>query len=252
MAAIELINITKKYRLYTRPLDRLKEAFHPLRKRYYHDFMALDRINLTIDAGEKVGIIGRNGSGKSTLMKIIAGSAFPTEGDVKINGALSALLQLGAGFNSYYSGISNIFFYGMILGFSKMEMQERLDEIIEFSELDDFIHQPVRTYSSGMKSRLAFSIAANIDPDILILDEVLSVGDEFFKQKCYIKLNELWESGKTILFVSHSLRSVNTLCDRVVWLERGRIIDDGCPRDIIKQYRKLKKQSSPLLKNLKK
>ena len=200
---IKIENLSKVYKLYNSPVDRLKESLHPLRKQYHHDFYALNNVSFEIKKSESVGIIGKNGSGKSTLLKILTGVLTPTSGTVKVNGKVSALLELGAGFNPELSGIENVYFNGMLMGYTREDMAERLDEILSFADIGNFVHQPVKTYSSGMFVRLAFAVAINVDPDILIVDEALAVGDIKFQRKCFLKIEELRKSNKSILFVSH-------------------------------------------------
>lgn len=240
MEVIKLKNISKVFKLYNSSFDRIKEMLNPFGRKYHRAFYALKDINLEISKGEKVGIIGRNGSGKSTLLRIISGITIPNTGKVVVKGNLSTLLELGAGFNPYYTGYENIYFYGLVLGFSKKDMKKKLPSILEFAELGDYINQPLRTYSRGMKSKLAFSVAINIDPDILILDEVFAVGDEFFRQKSLSKLEELWEKGKTIIMVSHNLNNVQTYSERVIWIHEGVVMADGDPKSVISEYKKLK------------
>lgn len=218
---IQTKNITKKYNLYAHPQDRFREAVGLTRKSLHDDFYALNGISFDVEMGETVGIIGTNGSGKSTLLKIITGVLKPTSGTVNVNGRISALLELGAGFNQEYTGIENIYLNGRMMGYCKKEMEERVPGIIEFAEIGEFIHQPVKTYSSGMFARLAFAVAINVEPDILIVDEALSVGDLFFQNKCFRKFEELREKGITILFVSHDISSVRQMCSRVLWIEKG-------------------------------
>ena len=236
--AVSLKNVSKYYKLYKGPKDRLKEALSPFGKIYHQKFYATNSINLEIKKGEILGIVGKNGSGKSTLLKLITSVLMPDEGSIQIKGKISALLELGSGFNPEFSGYQNIFFYGTILGFSKKEMNEKLEDIIEFADIGEFMDQPLKTYSSGMKSRLAFSVAVHIDPEILILDEVLSVGDIHFKRKSYAKMQEFFESGKTIIYVSHSSGEVNRLCTRAIMLHDGEILIDGEPKEVTKYYEK--------------
>ena len=235
---ISLRNVSMYYKLYNSPKDRLKEALSPTRKKYHKEFYATNDINLEIKKGEIVGIVGKNGSGKSTLLKLITGILTPSTGNIIVNGDISALLELGSGFNPQFTGIENIYFYGTVLGFSKKQMDEKLDEIIAFADIGEFISQPIKTYSSGMKSRLGFAVAIHIEPEILILDEVLSVGDVLFKRKSYAKMQEFFESGKTIIYVSHNTNEVNRLCTRAVFLLDGEIIMDGDPKTITKYYEK--------------
>lgn len=218
---IEIKNLKKLYKLYNNPKDRVFEAFHIGRKKRYTEFLALDNISFDVKKGETVGIIGKNGAGKSTLLKIITRVLNPTEGDIKIRGKVSALLELGAGFNQEYTGIENIYLNGRMMGYTKEEMNQRIKKIIEFADIGDFIVQPVKTYSSGMFARLAFAVAINVEPDILIVDEALSVGDIFFQNKCFKKFDELKKKGVTILFVSHDIESVRQMCSRVLWLDGG-------------------------------
>lgn len=218
---IQIKNITKKYNLYAKPQDRFFEAVGLSRKSLHRDFYALNDITFDVKKGETVGIIGTNGSGKSTLLKIITGVLSPTKGTSHVLGKVSALLELGAGFNQEYTGLENIYLNGRMMGYSKKEMEERVDAIIEFAEIGEFIHQPVKTYSSGMFARLAFAVAINVEPDILIVDEALSVGDLFFQNKCFRKFEELKKKNVTILFVSHDISSVRQMCSRVLWIEKG-------------------------------
>ena len=218
--AIKVENVTKIYKLYDKPSDRLKESLGLTHKKCYVEHYALDQVNIEVRRGETVGIIGTNGSGKSTILKIITGVLNPTSGNIVINGRISALLELGAGFNMEYTGMENIYLNGTMIGFSKEEIDAKLQDILEFADIGDFINQPVKTYSSGMFVRLAFAVAINIEPEILIVDEALSVGDVFFQAKCYRKFEEFKEQGKTILFVSHDLSSISKYCDRLVLLNK--------------------------------
>ena len=227
------------YKLYDKPSDRLKEALGLTRKKLYKEHYALRDVNFDIQEGECVGIIGTTGSGKSTILKIITGVLTPTQGEVKVDGRISALLELGAGFNMEYSGLENVYLNGTMIGFSKEEIDARLDDILEFADIGDFIHQPVKTYSSGMFVRLAFAVAINIDPEILVVDEALSVGDVFFQAKCYHKFEEFKKQGKTILFVSHDLSSVSKYCDRVILLNQGVKLDEGSPKQMVDLYKQL-------------
>ena len=227
------------YKLYDKPSDRLKEALGLTKKKLYKEHYALRDVNFDIQEGECVGIIGTNGSGKSTILKIITGVLTPTQGEVKVDGRISALLELGAGFNMEYSGLENVYLNGTMTGFSKEEIDARLDDILEFADIGDFIHQPVKTYSSGMFVRLAFAVAINIDPEILVVDEALSVGDVFFQAKCYHKFEEFKKQGKTILLVSHDLSSVSKYCDRVILLNKGVKLDEGSPKQMVDLYKQL-------------
>ena len=236
---ITVNNLSKVYQLYNHNIDRLKEIVHPARKKYHQDFYALKNISFEVTQGEIVGIVGKNGSGKSTLLKIITGVTTPTFGSYEINGKISALIELGAGFNPEYTGIENIYLNGTILGYSKKMIDLKLDEILSFADIGDYVYQPVKTYSSGMLVRLAFSVAITVDPDILIVDEALSVGDALFQRKCYEKINSFIDNGKTVLFVSHSLNIVTQLCNRAVLLDAGEIILDAKPKLVHSYYTKL-------------
>ena len=237
--AIKVENLSKLYKLYDKPSDRFKEALGLSRKTRYKEHYALRNVNMEVYKGETVGIIGTNGSGKSTILKIITGVLNPTEGKVTINGRISALLELGAGFNMEYTGIENVYLNGTMIGFSKEEIDAKLDSILEFADIGDFVNQPVKTYSSGMFVRLAFAVAINIDPEILIVDEALSVGDVFFQAKCYHKFEEFKKIGKTILFVSHDLSSVSKYCDRVILLNQGVKKAEGSPKEMVDLYKKI-------------
>lgn len=233
--AIKANNISKSYTLYNNQTDRLKDALMIGRKKVGKSFYALKDITFEVQKGESVGIIGKNGSGKSTLLKILTGVLTKSSGEFNVNGKVSALLELGAGFNPEYTGIENIYLSGTIMGYGKTEIEEKLEEIISFADIGDFIYQPVKNYSSGMFVRLAFSVAINVDPDILIVDEALSVGDIRFQQKCLRKIEQL-KSEKTIIFVSHDLLTLNKFCDRLIWINEGRLVDQGDPIEISKQY----------------
>lgn len=249
--AIRVNNVSKVYPLYQRNKDRLLEAIHPLRKKYHEDFYALKDISFEIAKGETVGIIGQNGSGKSTLLKIITGVLTPTSGSVEVNGRVSSLLELGTGFNPEMSGIENVFFYGTINGISRQEMERKLDEILSFADIGEFVHQPVKTYSSGMFVRLAFACAIHVDPDILIVDEALSVGDMFFQAKCMIRMRRIIDSGATILFVSHDHATIQSLCHRGMLLEKGQIKMIGSAQEVSQEYfKKLHLQTNSYLKEI--
>ncbi|MCK5057974.1 MAG: ABC transporter ATP-binding protein [Candidatus Aminicenantes bacterium] len=237
--AIKIKNLSKVYKLYDRNIDRLKEAVNPFKKKYYRPFYALKNINLTVKKGEILGVIGRNGAGKSTLLKIITGVLTPTNGSCIVRGKISPLLGMAAGFNPELTGLENIYMNGTIKGFSKKEMDSRLDEILSFAEIGEYINQPVKTYSSGMNARLGFAVAINIDPEILIIDEVLSVGDELFRRKCYAKMEELFNAGCTVLYVSHNVNSVHEICSRAILLEKGGSILEGPPKMVTMCYQKL-------------
>lgn len=244
--AIEARQITKMYKLYSRSLDRMREALGLSRKKLYKEHYALNGVDLSIRRGETVGIIGTNGSGKSTILKIITGVLNPTQGELKVNGRISALLELGAGFNMEYNGIENIYLNGTMMGFSQKEITEKLDEILEFADIGEYVYQPCKTYSSGMFVRLAFAVAINIEPEILIVDEALSVGDVFFQAKCYHKFDEFKRMGKTILFVSHDLSSIAKYCDRVVLLNKGIKLGEGKPKEMIDAYKQVLVGQYPL------
>ena len=222
--AISVQGVSKIYKLYDKPIDRLKEAVSLTHKSYHCDFFALSDISFEVKKGETVGIIGTNGSGKSTILKIITGVLSPTTGTAEVSGNISALLELGAGFNSEYTGLENIYMNGTMMGFSRQEMERRMDDILRFADIGDFVNQPVKTYSSGMFVRLAFALAINVDPEILIVDEALSVGDVFFQAKCYRRMEEMMKNGTTILMVSHDMGSIIKYCDKVVLLNRGHFV----------------------------
>lgn len=236
--AIKVENVTKIYKLYDKPMDRLKESLGLSKKVQCREHYALNDVSFDVKRGETVGIIGTNGSGKSTILKIITGVLNPTAGNVMVNGRISALLELGAGFNQEFTGIENVYLNGTMNGFTTEEIDARLDSILQFADIGDFVKQPVKTYSSGMFVRLAFAVAINIDPEILIVDEALSVGDVFFQSKCYHKFEEFKKMGKTILIVSHDLSSIAKYCDKVIFLNQGVKMDEGDPKYIIDQYKK--------------
>ncbi len=234
--AIAVDNVTKTYRLYNNSFDRLKESLNPFGKKYHQDFFALKNVDFKIKKGKTVGIVGRNGSGKSTLLKIIAGVLTPTSGSVTVDGNISALLELGAGFNPELTGIENIYFNGTLMGYLREEIDAKVSDILSFADIGDFIYQPVKTYSSGMFVRLAFSVSINVDPDILIVDEALSVGDAYFQQKCMNRLRNFKDAGGAIVLVSHDLNAVKYLCDESILLDHGQILEDGSPELIINKY----------------
>lgn len=244
-AAIRVEHLTKRYKLYDRPSDRLKESLGLTRKKCYREHYALRDVNFTVRKGETIGIIGTNGAGKSTILKVITGVLTPTEGTVTVDGRISALLELGAGFNMEYTGIENIYLNGTMIGFSEEEIDAKLQDILDFADIGDFVYQPVKMYSSGMFVRLAFAVAINIDPEILIVDEALSVGDVFFQAKCYRKFEEFKKEGKTILFVSHDLGSISKYCDRVVLLDHGRKLDEGSPKAMVDLYKRVLVHQGP-------
>jgi len=233
--AVSLHGIEKRYQLYRSSLERCKEALHPFRKRYAEEFAALKGIDLEIPRGETWGIIGLNGSGKSTLLKIICGVIQPSAGRVQVNGRISALLELGSGFNPEYTGRENLFFAGVLAGFSRAEMEARFPEIAAFAEIGEFMDQPVKNYSSGMLMRLAFAVSVHIEPDILVIDEALAVGDARFQHKCIKKIKE-FQNRSTIILVTHDLNAVLTLCDRVAWLHQGELLEVGPPKEITDRY----------------
>ena len=218
---IRVDHLSKMYKLYDKKSDRLREAMSIRKKQYYRPFYALHDVSFEVDRGETVGIIGTNGSGKSTLLKILTGVVAPNGGSFEIKGRISALLELGTGFNMEYTGLQNIDLHGTMMGFSKEEMASRKEQIIQFADIGDYIHQPVKNYSSGMFARLAFAVAISIEPEILIVDEALSVGDVFFQNKCFRKFDDLREKGTSILFVSHDTAAVRKMCSRVLWIEKG-------------------------------
>lgn len=234
--AIKIEHLSKVYKIFDKPTDRVKEALNPFRKRYSRDFYALNDVSLTIKKGETVGIIGKNGAGKSTILKIITGVLTPTSGSVQVNGRIASLLELGAGFNPEMTGIENIYMNGTIMGYSKEEMDDRLQDIIDFADIGEFIHQPVKMYSSGMFARLAFAVNVNVTPDILIVDEALSVGDVFFQNKCFKRMDALKKSGVTVLFVSHDMGSIRQLCDKCLWLENGGMRQYGNVEEVAAAY----------------
>ena len=234
--AIKIEHLSKVYKIFDKPTDRVKEALNPFRKRYSRDFYALNDISLTIKKGETVGIIGKNGAGKSTILKIITGVLTPTSGSVQVNGRIASLLELGAGFNPEMTGIENIYMNGTIMGYSKEEMDDRLQDIVDFADIGEFIHQPVKMYSSGMFARLAFAVNVNVTPDILIVDEALSVGDVFFQNKCFKRMDALKKSGVTVLFVSHDMGSIRQLCDKCLWLENGGMRQYGNVEEVAAAY----------------
>ena len=236
--AVVVDNVSMKFNLSKEKVDSLKDYVIKFLKKEikYNEFWALQNVDFEVKKGDRVGILGLNGAGKSTLLKVIAGVFKPTEGKVVRNGRLVPLLELGAGFDSQYTGRENIYLYGAVLGFSKKFLDEKLDEIIEFSELGKFIDVPVKNYSSGMKSRLGFSVATLVEPDILILDEVLSVGDAKFRKKSEAKIMSMFDKGVTVLFVSHSLDQVKRLCNKAILLEKGKIISHGSIEEVSKVY----------------
>ena len=236
--AITVKDLKKVYKLYDKPSDRFKEAFGLTRKKAKEHY-ALNGVDFEVKKGETVGIIGTNGSGKSTILKIITGVLSPTSGEVNVSGRISALLELGAGFNMEYNGIENVYLNGTMMGFSQKEIDAKLPEILKFADIGDYVYQPVKTYSSGMFVRLAFAVAINIEPEILIVDEALSVGDVFFQAKCYHKFEEFKKMGKTIVFVSHDLSSISKYCDRVYLLNQGNLLGEGSPKEMIDAFKRV-------------
>ncbi len=236
--AVEVNHVSMKYNMSTQKVDSLKEYFIKLLKKElkYKEFWALRDVNITVERGDRLGILGLNGAGKSTLLKIIAGVQKPTEGNVNVKGKIAPLLELGAGFEAEYTGIENIYLYGSVLGYHRDFINEKFNEIVEFSELGDFIKVPLKNYSSGMKSRLGFSIATIVEPDVLILDEVLSVGDAKFKKKCEAKIQSMFDKGVTVLFVSHSLPQVKKICNKAILLEKGQLIANGSIEEVSAIY----------------
>ena len=236
MPIIQGRKISKCFRIYRRPSDHLKELLTFGRRQYYEPFWAVKDVNVAVDRGCCLGIIGENGSGKSTLLRIIAGVVRPTSGDIVVRGRVSALLELGAGFNPLFTGRENIYLYASILGFSDAQTRERIPAIEKFAEIGDFVDRPVKTYSSGMFVRLAFAVAIHMDPDVLIVDEALSVGDIFFQQRCIRRIQQLKREGVTILFVSHDLETVRSLADRTIWMEHGLVHLEGKTDDVVAKY----------------
>ena len=228
--------ISKAYKLYDKPVDRLKESFSPFRKKYHKDFYALREVSFCVKKGETFGILGRNGAGKSTLLKILSGILTPTGGAVTTRGKVAALLELGAGFNPEMSGLDNVYVYGAISGYSKAEMDARVAEILAFADIGEFVHQPMKNYSSGMYVRLVFAAAINIEPDILIVDEALAVGDVKFQAKCFRRFKELIEKGTTIILVTHSTEQVVRHCDRALLIEAGEVLFQGEPKTAVNRY----------------
>lgn len=234
MYAIKINNICKTYRIYKKPFQRVIDLM--FNKKNYTEYKALKNINLEIEKGEAVGVLGKNGAGKSTLLKIITGVVKPTSGTIDIDGKISAILELNSGFDQELTGYENIYIKGAILGYSKEEIDNKIDEIIKFADIGKYINQPVRTYSSGMKSRLGFAIAVNVDPDILIVDEALSVGDDIFRTKCLAKMTDFVKNGKTIFFVSHSLFTIKSFCTKCAWIKDGELITYGKTGEVVAKY----------------
>lgn len=234
---IKIRDLSKEYKLYDRNfVDRFKDTFLPRRKERAKTFFALKNIDLNVKRGDILGVLGRNGAGKSTLLKVITGVTQASSGSLIVDGKIVALLELGGGFNPEYTGKENVYFSCSLMGLSKKEIDDIYDDIVRFAELEDFIDIPLKKYSSGMKARLGFATSININPDILILDEVLSVGDELFRRKCFMKMNEFFQNGKTIIYVSHSSSEIQQLCNRAIFMHKGEIILDGHPDLVIQQY----------------
>lgn len=233
---ISVKNLVKRYNIYDKPIDRLKESLSFSNKSYHREFIALNGLSFEVQKGDAVGILGKNGSGKSTLLKMITGVLTPTEGTIERNGKISAILELGTGFNQEYTGIENIYLNGTMMGYSREKMESRVQQIIEFADIGDFINQPVKIYSSGMFARLAFAVAINVDPDILIVDEALAVGDTRFQLKCIDKMKSLKEKGTTILFVSHATEQVKRFCNKAIWLKDGKVEAEGESSEIVDIY----------------
>lgn len=233
--AIRVTNLSKLYQIYKNPQDRLKQSIWR-KKRYYSEFKALNDVSFEVKKGETFGIVGKNGSGKSTLLQVICGTLAPTHGSVEVNGRVAALLELGAGFNPEFTGRENVYMNAAILGLSRKEIDERFDEIVAFANIGDFLDQPAKTYSSGMYVRLAFSVAMNVDPDILIVDEALAVGDAYFVHRCNLRFREMQKQGKTILLVTHDASAVKRMCQNTIWLNDGAVAMRGKPEEVVDHY----------------
>ena len=233
---IDIKDLRKEYKMFNHKKDRLLEAIFPMYKKH-KSFAAIDNMNLQVKKGEILGIIGKNGAGKSTLLKIITGVVVPNNGEVKVNGKISSLLELGAAFNPELTGYENIYQHGEVMGLTKEQIKEKEQEIIDFADIGEHLYQPVKTYSSGMFARLAFACAINVEPDVLIVDEVLSVGDMAFQEKSITKMKEIRKRGTTILFVSHSLEAIKHFCSRVIWMKDGKIVMDGNTQDVTEKYK---------------
>ena len=242
--AIKVDNVSILFNLNSEKVDNIKEYFIKLvtRKLNYAEFWALNDISFTVEKGDRVGVLGFNGAGKSTLLKVIAGVLKPTKGSVKVNGVIAPMLELGAGFDMNYSGKENIFLYGATMGYSRKFIESKYDEIVEFSELGDFINVPVKNYSSGMRARLGFAIATAVEPEVLILDEVLSVGDAKFRQKSEAKVRSMFDKGITVLFVSHSTQQVLNICNKAIIIDKGRLIAQGDAKEICDKYNEMVKK----------
>lgn len=236
---VDIQNVSKVYKIYDNPIERLKDALKLTKKQTYREYHALNDISFHVERGQTVGLIGTNGAGKSTLLKIVTGVSTPSSGKVVVKGKIAALLELGAGFNMEYTGLENVYLNGSMMGYTKEQMEERVPAIVDFAGIGDFINQPVKTYSSGMFARLAFAVAINVDPDVLIVDEALSVGDIYFQAKCFNKMNEIKKNGTTILLVTHDMSSVIKYCDKVIVLNKGRFLKEGNAREMVDIYKKL-------------
>ena len=224
---IKVEHLSKAYKLFDKPSDRLKETLHPFGKRYSRDFFALNDVNFEVTKGECIGLLGKNGAGKSTLLKVLTGVLTPSAGSVSVKGKISALLELGGSFNPEMTGMQNIYLNGTLMGYTKEEMDSKVDDILAFADIGDFINQPVKMYSSGMFARLAFAVSVNVEPEVLIIDEVLAVGDVRFQMKCMRKMKDLMGGGTTVLFVSHDINAVRRLCSRAIWFDHGKIVREG-------------------------
>ncbi|WP_266183419.1 ABC transporter ATP-binding protein [Dyella humicola] len=240
-AVIQIDRLNKSFPIYEKPFHRLCQMLSPrqAKHRWYREFQALKNIDLQVRRGETLGIVGRNGSGKSTLLQIICGTLSPSSGQVRVDGRIAALLELGAGFNPEFTGRENVFLYGAVLGLTRQQVEERFDDIVAFADIGEFVEQPVKSYSSGMYVRLAFAVAINVTPDILVVDEALSVGDEAFQRKCFARINRIRDDGATVLFVSHSAGIVTQLCDRALLLDRGEMLASGSPKFVVSRYHKM-------------
>lgn len=234
--AIKILDVNKEYKIFANPKQRLAYSLTRNKKFAPRIFKAMDDLSMIINKGEILGIIGKNGAGKSTLLKMITGVTFPTSGEIEVTGRIASLLELGAGFNPELTGIDNIYFQGSLLGIDKLEMDKKIPEILEFASIGEFINQPVKNYSSGMFARLAFATAINVEPDILIVDEVLSVGDVAFQFKCIEKMKEFAKNGVTIIFVTHAMMSLYRFCNRAIWIDKGKIVMDGTVEEVVPRY----------------
>ncbi|WP_370835694.1 ABC transporter ATP-binding protein [Clostridium tertium] len=234
--AIKINDLVKRYNIYDKPIDRLKETLSLTKKCYHKEFTALDGLTFTVEKGDAIGILGKNGSGKSTLLKMITGVLTPSSGTIEVNGKISAILELGTGFNMEYTGIENIYLNGTMMGYSREEMEKKVQSIVEFADIGEFINQPVKIYSSGMFARLAFAVASNVEPDILIVDEALAVGDTRFQIKCIDKMKSLKEKGTTILFVSHATEQIKRFCNKAIWIKDGKIKEIGESSEVADLY----------------